>query len=49
MAGKKIAVLGAGHMGQSALRILLRHHPDEHAFPDGIIATSAAAVAGGAR
>lgn len=89
MANKAIAVLGAGHMGQSAFRILLRHHPDEsfrvfdrggraladasaldpqrvrthaqaldafialaedeHAFPDGITATSAAAAAGGAR
>ena len=89
MASKTIAVLRAGHIGQSALRILLRHHPDErfrvfdrdkrtladgsaldpqrvrahaqaldafiaiaedkHAFPDGIIATSAAAAAGGAR
>ena len=29
MADKTIAVLGAGHIGQSALRILLRHHPDE--------------------
>jgi shikimate 5-dehydrogenase len=121
VASKTIAVLGAGHMGQSALRILLRHRLDdrfrvfdrderalaalasmtvvdhammargtglgaaatvdvllsngapagahgvevldhaqaldtfialaeeEHAFPDGIIATSAAAAAGGTR
>ena len=29
MANKAIAVLGAGHMGQSAFRILLRHRPDQ--------------------
>jgi hypothetical protein len=88
---KTIAVLGAGHMGQSALRIqammargtglgaaagvdvlwnngapagahgveVLDHAQaldtfivlaeDEHAFPGGIIAASAAAAAGGAR
>jgi hypothetical protein len=90
VASKTIAVLGAGHMGQSALRIqammargtglaaaavdvllsngtpagahsveVLDHDQaldtfialaeDEHAFPDGIIAASAAAGAGGAR
>jgi hypothetical protein len=91
VARKMIAVLGAGHMGQSALRIqtmmargtglgaaalvdvllsngapagahgveVLDHDQaldtfialaeDEHAFPDGIIAASAAAAAGGAR
>ena len=89
MASKAIAVLRAGHMGQSTFRILLRHHPDErfrvfdnderalpdasvldpqrvrthaqaldtlialaedeHAFPHGIIATSAATAPGGTR
>jgi lysine 6-dehydrogenase len=29
VASETIAVLGAGHMGQSALRILLRHHPHD--------------------
>ena len=29
MADKTIAVLGAGHIGQSALRILLRHHTED--------------------
>jgi hypothetical protein len=91
VASETIPVLGAGHMGQSALRIqaimargtglgaaaavdvllsngaptgahgveVLDHAQaldtfialaeDEHAFPDGSIAVSAATVAGGAR